>query len=146
MKKNRLKLRIFGLIVGLIVLMAFGPICIGEETAETELGIDGVAGHIGAVVVAVTNIGDAVAEDITITISVEGGILGKIDIYHECSGCSQCGTTLDPGAIKTESTLEEGFIIGFGQVEITVTASASNADEVTRTLNGLVIGPFIIIT
>jgi len=146
MNKNRLKLRIFGLIVGLIVLMAFGPICIGEETAETELGIDGVAGHIGAVVVAVTNIGDAVAEDITITISVEGGILGKIDIYHECSGCSQCGTTLDPGAIKTESTLEEGFIIGFGQVEITVTASASNADEVTRTLNGLVIGPFIIIT
>lgn len=145
MKKNRLKHRIFGLIAGLIVLMAFGPICIGEETAETELEIDEVAGHIGAVVVAVTNVGDTVAEDITITISVEGGILGKIDIYHECSGCSQCGTTLDPGAIKTESTLEEGVIIGFGQVEITITASASNADEVTRTLNGLVIGPFIII-
>ena len=149
MKKNRLKHRIFGLIAGLIiliiVLMAFGPICIGEETAETELEIDEVAGHIGAVVVAVTNVGDTVAEDITITISVEGGILGKIDIYHECIGCSQCGTTLDPGAIKTESTLEEGYIIGFGQVEITITTSASNADEVTRTLNGLVIGPFIII-
>lgn len=146
MKKNRLKLRIFGLIAGLIVLIAFGPICIGEETIETELEIDEIVGHIGAVVVAVTNVGDTVAEDITITISVEGGILGKIDIYHECSGCSQCDTTLDPGAIKTESTLEEGYIIGFGQVEITVTASASNADEVTKTLNGLVIGPFIIIT
>jgi len=146
MKKNRLKLRIFGLIAGLILLMTFGPICIGEETTETELEIDGIVGHIGAVVVAVTNVGDTVAEDITITISVEGGILGQIDIYHECSGCSQCGTTLDPGAIKTESTLEEGFIIGFGQAEITVTASASNADEVTRTLNGLVLGPFIIIT
>ena len=146
MKKNRLKLRIFGLIASLIILMAFGPIGMGEETAETELGIDGVAGHIGAVVVAVTNVGGTVAEDIIITISVEGGILGKIDIYHECGGCSQCGTTLDPGAIKTESTLEEGFIIGFGQVEITVTASASNADEITSTLNGLVIGPFIIIT
>ena len=146
MKKNRLKHRIFGVIAGLIVLMAFGPICIGEETTETELEIDGVAGQMGAVVVDVTNVGDTVAEDIAITISVEGGILGKIDIYHECSGCSQCGTTLDPGAIKTESTLEEGFIIGFGQVEITVTASASNADEVTMTLNGLVIGPFIIIT
>ena len=146
MKKNRLKHRIFGVIAGLIVLMAFGSICIGEETTETELEIDGVAGQMGAVVVDVTNVGDTVAEDIAITISVEGGILGKIDIYHECSGCSQCGTTLDPGAIKTESTLEEGFIIGFGQVEITVTASASNADEVTMTLNGLVIGPFIIIT
>jgi hypothetical protein len=123
MNKNRLKLRIFGLIAGLILLMTFGPICIGEETTETELEIDGIVGHIGAVVVAVTNVGDTVAEDIIITISVEGGILGKIDIYHEC-----------------------GFIIGFGQVEITVTASASNADEVTRTLNGLVIGPFIIIT
>ena len=146
MKKNRLNRRIFGLIASLMLLMTFGPICIGEETAETELEIDEVAGHIGAVVVAVTNVGDTVAEDIIITISVEGGILGKIDIYHECSGCSQCGSTLDPGAIKTESTLEEGYIIGFGQVEITVTASATNADEVTKTLNGLVIGPFIIIT
>ena len=146
MKKNRLKLRIFGLIAGLILLMTFGPICIGEETAETELEIDEVAGHVGAVVVNVINVGDTVAEDITISILVEGGILGKIDIYHECSGCSQCGSTLDPGAIKTESTLEEGYIIGFGQVEITVTASASNADEITKTLNGIVIGPFIIIT
>ena len=58
MKKNRLKRRIFGLIAGLIVLMAFGLICICEETAETELGIDGVVGHIGAVVVVVTNVGD----------------------------------------------------------------------------------------
>jgi len=146
MKNNRLNLRIFGLITGLMLLMTFGPICIGEETAETELEIDSVEGHIGAVVVAVTNIGDTVAEDISITISVEGGILGKINIYHECSGCSHCGKTLDPDAIKTESTLEEGYIIGFGQVEIIVTASASNADEVTRTLNGLVIGLFIIIT
>ena len=146
MKKNRVNRRIFGLIASLMLLMTFGPICIGEETTETELEIDGVEGHIGAVVVAVTNVGDTVAEDISITISVEGGILGKIDIYYECSGCSQCGTTLDPDAIKTESTLEEGYIIRFGQVEIIVTASASNADEVTRTLNGLVIGPFIIIT
>ena len=146
MKKNRLKLRIFGLIAGLILLMTFGPICIGEETTETELEINEVVGHIWAVGVAVSIVGDSVAEDITISILVEGGILGKIDIYHECSGCSQCGSTLDPGAIKTESTLEEGYIIGFGQVEITVTASASNADEITKTLNGIVIGPFIIIT
>jgi len=145
MKKNRLKPRFFGLIAGLIVLIAFGNICIGGETAETELGIDEVAGHTGAVIVAVTNVGDTVAEDIIITISVEGGILGKIDLYHECSGCSQCGSTLDPGAIKTESTIGEGFIIGFGQIEIIVTASALNADEVTKTLNGFVIGPFIII-
>ena len=146
MKKNRLKIRIFGLITGIILLMTFGPICIGEETTETELEINEVVGNMGAVAVAVTNVGDTVAEDITIAISVEGGILAKIDTYHECSGCSQCGTTLDPGAIKTESTQEEGFIFGFGQVEIIVTASASNADEVISTSNGLVIGPFIIIT
>ena len=146
MNKNRLKLRIVGLIAGLILSMTFGPICIGEETTETKLEINEVVGHIGAVVVAVTNVGDTVAEDIIITISVEGGILGNIDIHHECVGCNQCGTTLEPGAMKIESTLEEGFIIGFGQVEIIVTASASNADEITKTLNGLVIGPIIIIT
>jgi hypothetical protein len=146
MKNNRLNRRIFGLAVGLMLLMTFGSICMGEETVETELEIDRVEGHIGAVVVAVRNVGDTVAENISITISVEGGVLGKIDIYHECSGCSHCGTILDPDAIKTESTLEEGYIIGFGQVEIIVTASASNADEVTRALNGFVIGPFIIIS
>ena len=146
MNKNRLKLKIVGLFAGLILLMAFGPISIGEETGETELEIHGIEGNTGEVVVAVLNVGDTIAENIIITISVEGGILGKIDIHHECVGCSQCGTTLDPGAMKIESTQEEGLIVGFGQVEIIVTASASNANEVTRTLNGLVIGPFIIIT
>jgi hypothetical protein len=88
MKKNRLNRRIFGLIMVIILLMAFGPICIGEEATETELGIDEVAGHMGKVVVSVTNVGDSVAEEVAITISVIGGILDKIDIYHECSGCS----------------------------------------------------------
>ena len=146
MNKSRLKLKIVGLIAVLMLLMAFGPISIGEETAETELEIHGVKGKTGELVVAVLNVGDTIAENIIITISVEGGILGKIDINHECVGCSQCGTTLEPGSMKIESTQEEGLIVGFGQVEIIVTASASNANEVTRTLNGLVIGPFIIIT
>jgi len=146
MNKNRLKLRFVGLIVGLILLTAFEPISIGEETTETELEIHGIEGKIGEVIVAVLNVGDTIADNILITISVEGGILGNIDIHHECVGCDQCGTTLEPGAMKIESTLEEGFIIGFGQVEIIVTASASNAVEITKTLNGLVLGPIIIIT
>jgi len=58
MNKNRLKLRIIGLIVGLILFTAFGPISIGEETAETELEIHGIEGKIGEVIVAVLNVGD----------------------------------------------------------------------------------------
>jgi len=37
------------------------------------------------------------------------------------------------------------FIFGFGPIEITVTAWADNAPEVTKTLNGFVVLIFIII-
>jgi hypothetical protein len=56
-----------------------------------------------------------------------------------------CGTTLEPGMTKTESTREAGLLFGFGNIEIMVTASASNADEVSMTLSGFIFGPFVII-
>ena len=113
--------------------------------SDAELEISDIRGGLGAVIVDVKNIGDAVAEDIVVIISVKGGLLNKIDVYHECRGCSGCGSTLAPDAIKTESTAEAGLIFGFGQVEIFVSTSASNADEVTQTLDGLVLGPFVMI-
>ena len=134
--------------VGIVV---FGLLLIGiqsisaEQNADTELQISSVEGGLFQVSFTIENVGSEIAENITSSISVTGGILNNIDVYHECSGCSSCGSTLEPGAIKTESTLEGGRIFGFGPISIDITAGASNADEITASSQGFVIGFFVII-
>ena len=143
MKKKMNKF--FGISIIMMVLFVISPVGLSGTIESTELKIDNVRGGLGAVTVDVKNIGTETATDITIIMSVKGGIIGNIDILKECSGCSSCGTTLEPNAIKTENTGEEEFIIGFGSIDIYISASASNAEEVTQSLKGLVIGPFVLI-
>ena len=76
---------------------------------------------------------------------IKGGLLSGINLTHTCSGCSECGSTLDPGMIKTEGTRESGIIIGLGNIEISVLAWAKNAEEVNVQLNGFVFGPLVIL-
>lgn len=135
-----------GFCIAIIFIIMLVPSTISESMVDTELEVNDIRALLGGVETDVKNIGDSIAEEISISIYVSGGIFNNIDIQHDCGGCSQCGTTLASGGIKTESSLEAGFIIGLGMIEITVTASASNANEVSRTVNGIVIGPFIIIT
>ena len=138
--------RISGLCIALIFLIGFVPSSLSEVMVDTELEINDIRTLLGGIETDVKNIGGSIAEEISISIYVSGGIFNNIDIQHDCGGCSQCGTTLASDGIKTENSLEAGFIIGLGTVEITVTASASNANEISRTVNGIVIGPFIILT
>jgi len=53
-------------------------------------------------------------------ISVKGGILGRINMTKICSGFGNCSNSIEPNAIKTESTAEAGKIVGFGPVTIMV--------------------------
>ncbi len=134
--------------VGIVVMALFitGTQCISAgETADTELQISSIKGGLLQVSMDIENIGSVTAENITSSISVTGGILNKINVYHECSGCSSCGTTLEPGAIKTESTREAGIIFGFGPITVDITADALNADMVTASAQGFVIGFFVLI-
>ena len=141
-----MKIKILGsLCISLIFLISLIPSTISEVMSDTQLEINDIRGIFGAVETDIKNIGEVTAEEIIISIYVTGGILNNINIQHDCGGCSQCGTTLTSGSTKTESTLEAGFIVGLGNIEITVTATASNANEISKTVNGLVRGPFIII-
>jgi hypothetical protein len=135
-------------LVGIAVMLIFitGIQSIpAQETTDTELQISEIRGGVAQVSMDIKNIGSEIAENITSSISVTGGLLNNINVYHECSGCSSCGTTLDPGAIKTESTIEAGIIFGVGPITIDVTAGASNADTITTSASGFVIGIFILI-
>jgi len=136
---------ICGLCIGLIILISIIPGTFGQVMADTELEINDIRSVMGGIETDVKNIGDSIAEGISISIFVSGGIFNNIDIQHDCGGCADCGTTIAVGSIKTENSLEAGFIMGIGSIEITITASASNANEVSETVNGLIIGPFIII-
>jgi hypothetical protein len=137
-------LKLTGIIVVLLLLISTS-IVIGKSASQTELEINDVRGGIFSVEVDVKNVGEVTAEDVAISIFVQGGIFNKIHIYHECSGCTNCGTTIEPGLIKTEKSSEGGILLGFGKVEIIVNTWANNADEVTATLHGYVLGTFVIV-
>ena len=144
MSYKKKKLALFAMVA--MILFVPGIQCIpAQDTTDTEIQISDVRGGLGQVSMDIENIGLEIAENITSSISVTGGFLNNINVYHECSGCSSCGTTLDPGAIKTESTLEAGLIIGFGPITVDITAGASNADTVTTSVSGFVIGIFVLI-
>ncbi|MFO8078277.1 MAG: hypothetical protein R6U21_06525 [Thermoplasmatota archaeon] len=131
--------------IGLFLSFIFFPNGLGTYTDQTTLEIIDVSGSMGGVKVEVKNTGDEIAQGIWIITTVNGGLFGNINIVHECTGCSACGSTLDPGMIKTENTLEAGILLGIGAIEITTSAGATNAEEVSMEKTGFVIGPLAII-
>ena len=140
---NIKKLWIINILISIILLSSIQVV--GNQNNETTLEIINIRGGFGRVTADIENTGSVTAENFFITISVKGGLLNNIDILQECGGCGDCGTTIAVGQIKSESTLESGSIMGFGLIDIIVTAEADNADKVTRETNGFVIGPLVLI-
>lgn len=131
--------------ISMLVLLTVGPYSIAAQQ-PTVLDIIQVKGGFGKVSITVKNIGNTTAENVSMTISVQGGILGKINVTKVCTGCGNCSNLIEPDATKTESTLEAGVIIGFGPITISTSAEASNAEIVNKNYNGFVIGFLVIIT
>jgi len=127
----------------MFLLVALNVISNAKSIQQPKLEIVHIKSRICRVCTEIKNIGDVDAEKVLITISVKGGIFNRINISKTCSGCGSCNTSIAPNASKIECT--DGFIMGFGNVDITVTAEAVNADKVTDTKNGLVFGFFILI-
>jgi hypothetical protein len=140
-----MKKKIEGLLcIGIMIIISMA-IPISADENDTTLEIVDINGGLGGVTVDVKNKGSAVATKITMTTTIQGGILNGIDLTHFCGGCSDCGETLAPGSIKTENTLEAGLVFGFGPVQIHCVADADNANEVSADATGFIIGPLIII-
>ncbi|MCX6670958.1 MAG: hypothetical protein NTX92_03450 [Euryarchaeota archaeon] len=144
-KKNLQKISSMGLIFMLLGIIIAAS-CTATPLDQTTLEITAVKGGFGKVSVTVKNIGNETAENITMIISVKGGILGRVNLTKICSGCGNCTNSILPNATKTESTAEAGRIIGFGPVVISASAEASNAAKVEKTYNGFVLGLLVIVT
>ena len=134
-----------GLIIGILTLLLLLPSISSQTTETTTIEIIGINGGVGGVTVDVKNTGDNTANDVWITTSINGGLLNGVDLVHECSGsCSEC-VPLEPGSIKSENTLEAGFLFGIGPVEITTSAGANNAATESMEKNGFALGPIVLI-
>jgi len=144
-KKNLRKASGLGIIL-MLVCIAVGTSCTAKQQSSTTLDITAVKGGFSKVSVTVKNSGNSTAENITMIISVKGGILGRVNITKICSGCGNCSNSIAPNATKTESTAEAGRIVGFGPVIIMASAEASNAERVNKTYNGFVLGFLVIVT
>jgi hypothetical protein len=120
-------------IYGLDYNWAIGAIVEGEGKATLSIGT--IQGPIG-IESEVTNIGEVPARTIDWTIQVTGGILKKVD--KTATGTI---TELEVGASETISL---GMFFGLGKIQITITAVAENADEVSVTKSAILIGPIIL--
>lgn len=104
-----------------------------EEITYPIVQIGDIKGGILGVNTVIRNIGGGDATDVEWSINVEGGILGLIDTSTE--------GTIETLAIDGEEAVKtKGIIFGLGLVDITVTA-----DTVSKIVQGIVLGPFIII-
>jgi len=115
-----------------------------DETTSTiteppaELEIIAIEGGMG-VTATIKNVGDATAENVEWHIIVTGGLLGLIDV----------DATDVEASLAADAEIAPSTTLGFfhlGPIDIEVTAVADNADEVTETATGFVIGPFVLIT
>jgi hypothetical protein len=111
---------------------------IGGQPPHPVLEIGEITGGIGKVDAVISNVGDTDANDVNWSISVTGGILGRIDVLTEDSIAS-LGVDED-FTISTDS-----FIFGLGALYIVVTANCLEAipASVEKTAEGIVFIVFV---
>ncbi len=108
---------------------------------STELEIVSIRGGLGSVTYDIKNIGDSMAYGVVSTISITGGIFGKINITTICnsSDCEDCNGTIEPDDEKQEAIDE--FIFGLGKIEIEIVVESDNSEKLDIESSGFVFGP-----
>ena len=106
-----------------------------EGEGKAELAIQNIKGPIG-VNAEVKNIGEIAASNLEYTMTVTGGILERVNV-----SVSDSIATIAAGA---EEAISSGIFVGFGSIDIVITASADNAVEVTATKSGFLLGFLVI--
>lgn len=110
-----------------------GAIVEGEGLAE--LSIANIKGPIG-IKADVQNIGETDANNVEWTIKVTGGLLKMVNV-------SEMGTeaTLASGGVLP---IGVGMFIGFGKINIAITAKADNALQVSASKSAFLLGPLVV--
>lgn len=100
-----------------------------ESEGAPILIIENIKGKFNKITADIKNIGDQNARSVNWSISVEGGLLKRIDLYS-----TGTITTLSVQSITTVIT--DRIPLGFGRLDITVIVEASGIEAVTKTAQG----------
>ena len=137
-----MKTKIVGIFVCMLLFIpALSMSAAADSEAKLDIQIFGgfplpvLIRNAGGVIV---NIGDATAYNISYTLSIIGGTSGNINITYEgyYEYLEPLSTGGDALGVMTPNAN------GFGLVTITLTASATNAGNVTETAKGFQLGYF----
>ena len=120
-------------VIGLLVLSGIGVVADAEPRKTTE--IVSVTGGIGHLSVEIENTCEVALNNLEYTISVNGGILGRI-----CTKEKGIITLLAQQTTEISETNKP--LIGFGKISITVTATYATSWEGT----GFILGPIILVS
>jgi hypothetical protein len=106
-----------------------------EGASPVELSIGNIKGPMG-IKADVSNVGENDANNVQWSIAVTGGLLKRVN-------ATATGTTatLAPG---TSTPISLRIFIGFGKINIIITAKAQNAIEISTTKIAFLIGPFVV--
>jgi hypothetical protein len=101
------------------------------------LNIESIKGGFAKIRTVIKNIGVLPASEVKCNVTVTGGMLGLIHFFTE--------ETLGALGVDEGKTMVARGILGIGKINVTVTASAPSANIVTKTVNGFMVGPLIIV-
>ena len=110
-----------------------GAIIEGADLAELSIG--NIKGPMG-IKADVSNIGDNDANNVQWSITVTGGLLKMVN--KTATG------TVATLAAGISTPISSGTFIGFGKINIAITAKAQNSLEVTAGKSAFLLGPFVI--
>jgi len=131
---------IYDLILTVADSQGLKEVAVDETTATIEspgeLEIGEITGALLRVNAEIKNIDDNEATDVEWSISVNGGILGLINV-----SVSNIFDSIGP---NSSEIVYASPIFGIGKIDITVIASAYCLDPIEKKATGLVIGPFIL--
>jgi hypothetical protein len=104
---------------------------------ETFLQVTSTPGVISSY--KIRNIGNVTAWDVEISLSIKGGIFGRINK----TDVKTIGSLLVDQEVLI--SISPGMVFGFGPIEITLKIHGANVREISTTANGIIIFFFIII-
>ncbi|MBS3748218.1 MAG: hypothetical protein KGY67_00780 [Candidatus Thermoplasmatota archaeon] len=110
------------------------------ENSSPQLSIESIYGGFGTHTV-IKNIGDSPATDVTWNTTVKGNTVIRGD---KIIPPIPVITTLNPGESVEVSSWKYDYILGFGEVDITVGTSCNEQATDQKTQKGILIGVYIV--
>jgi len=135
--------KIIFLIIAFVIIGLSFPLIAAENSSknsdpEFEVGLETSIGYgFHALSIAVKNIGDSTAHNITIiNLSIDGNVL-----YN--NRVTECGWDIEPGT--TAFGYPNTMFFGFGRFTATATVTCDEGITGTGSGNGFIFGPFVFV-